>query len=342
MVKIQAVAGALLAAACATPGAELDPDGSHRTIAVQSLTSDEFSDLRPLLPALEDVRIVQLGENSHGAGEYFDLKARLVRFLHQEAGFDVLIFESSLYQCARVDAAMAGTDADTETLLTGCAFGVWHTGEVLSLFEYMHASRSGPAPLRLAGYDVQPIGWNKRGRPGFLSDIVARLDADYAEAVAALDQEVIDVYGEGGSARRAHYRAHRERLVTAYADLEDWLASNAAPLEQAGADPGDILIARQTAWSVLQYLRQQTAPDLTAYAEARDYGMAANARALVEEMFPDSRVIIWAHNAHVRHNNERLAPGEAEFIQARGAGSWLRDWYGEELLRWAFMRAAAK
>src|SRR5690606_20323100 len=59
--------------------------------------SDQFADLRPLATAIGDARVVVLGEQSHGDGTTFLMKARLVEFLHREMGFDVLAFESGLY-----------------------------------------------------------------------------------------------------------------------------------------------------------------------------------------------------------------------------------------------------
>lgn len=47
---------------------------------------EDFSDLAPLAAALGDARVVMLGEATHGDGETFRAKARLVRFLHRELG----------------------------------------------------------------------------------------------------------------------------------------------------------------------------------------------------------------------------------------------------------------
>ncbi|HEU4549948.1 MAG TPA: hypothetical protein VFS01_09635, partial [Rhizomicrobium sp.] len=75
---------------------------------------EDFSDLAPLGAAIGRARLVQLGEPSHGAGTCFAAKARIVRYLHQRHGFDVLIWESGLYDVALADAAIgSGEDAMT-------------------------------------------------------------------------------------------------------------------------------------------------------------------------------------------------------------------------------------
>jgi hypothetical protein len=56
----------------------------------------DLSDLEPLARASGNARVVQLGEQSHGDSATFTMKCRLIRFLHERLGFDVLAFESGL------------------------------------------------------------------------------------------------------------------------------------------------------------------------------------------------------------------------------------------------------
>lgn len=58
---------------------------------------EDFSDLTPLKTSLEGVRVVMLGEPGHGGGMTMLARSRLVKFLHQEKGFDVLAWEAGFY-----------------------------------------------------------------------------------------------------------------------------------------------------------------------------------------------------------------------------------------------------
>jgi erythromycin esterase len=98
--------------------------------------------------------VVQLGEPSHGAGGSFAAKVRLIEFLHQRMGFDVVAWESGLYDVHLTQAALrAGDDAmaaaQAEILV------VWSASEeIRALFEYARASQSTARPLEMAGFDM--------------------------------------------------------------------------------------------------------------------------------------------------------------------------------------------
>src|SRR5215510_15769157 len=54
---------------------------------------DDFSDLLFLKEKIGNSRIVVLGENTHSDGETDKAKVRMVKFLHEYMGFDVIAWE---------------------------------------------------------------------------------------------------------------------------------------------------------------------------------------------------------------------------------------------------------
>ena len=80
----------------------------EHAVEVRSIAplDEDFSDLAPLAAAIGGARVVQLGEASHGDGASFDAKARLVRFLHQQMGFDALAWESGFFDLSLVEQAL--------------------------------------------------------------------------------------------------------------------------------------------------------------------------------------------------------------------------------------------
>ena len=73
---------------------------NHFPIAsINTRSDDDFADLQFLKDVVGDRRLVQLGESGHGVAEFDLAKDRLVRFFHEQMGFDVIAFESSIYEC---------------------------------------------------------------------------------------------------------------------------------------------------------------------------------------------------------------------------------------------------
>ena len=62
---------------------------------------EDFRDLQPLKKVIGDAQIVMLGEITHFDGKTFLAKSRLVKFLHQQMNFDVLVFESGFYDMSK-------------------------------------------------------------------------------------------------------------------------------------------------------------------------------------------------------------------------------------------------
>lgn len=302
----------------------------------------EADDLEFLKKVIGGRRIVQLGEGGHGISEYSRAKTRLIKFLHREMGFEVIAFESSFYQCYRSDLAAGAVNPQKS--LIDCLFGVWHTREVLELFEYIKNTRGTKRPLRYTGFDIQPIGRNKRARPDFLKKIVARRDPGYADEVYALDQLFLREYARGSGERRKFFRANREKMIGGYERLAEFLEKNRGKLEKTAENPGDVLAAIQTARFLARYISQQTAPDLKEMFERRDRGMAENIRFILERLYPGKKLIIWGHNTHIRYKNEAIPPTEEIYpkIATRMMGSWLKERYAKDIYTVGFYAYAGR
>jgi erythromycin esterase len=264
---------------------------------IRSLGARDFADLRFLAPLLEGKRIVQLGESGHGVREFNMAKVRLIQFLHEELGYDVIAFESSLFECDRAGRSAALFSADE--LMRRCIFSVWHTEEVLPLFEYVKRTQGTTRPLVLSGFDVQSSSPTARERPGFLRRVVAAIDDDYARRVFETDSAFA---APGARDRLAYAREARDRLVPFYDSLAAWLRANERALAtHFRADPAAPMLARQTAVSMSVFVRQLAAGQGRAGTEIRDRGMADNLDFLLNELHPGKKVIVWAHNFHIQH-----------------------------------------
>ena len=279
---------------------------------LRSLTSDDFSDLQFLKPLLAGRRVVQLGESSHGVAEFNWLKVRLVKFLHQEMGFDVVAFESSLVGCDVADAMIGKSPAID--VMRACIFSVWHSSETLGLFEYLESTRAAGRRISLAGFDIQDSS-RTAGREvttRFLKQ-VARVDAELADRIRGYEERLRPkLEAEPAAEMRAAYAAALERLGRDHEAL--------AKLEGRALE---VDLAIQQARSRIRYVDQLSGTRVDATA-VRDEGMADNLDFLLQSMYPGRKVIVWAHNFHVA--KESYSAGSPRVM-----GSWVAQRRGADV-----------
>lgn len=257
------------------------------------------------------------GESAHGVAEFDEVKVRLVRFLHERLGYDVLAFESPLVECTT--SGWRARELTPRALMERCVWGVWRVREVLPLFAYVKATTRRPGPLRLAGVDVQTGASTAAAeRPAFFSDIVGRADPAYARRVFALDSTVVagvQAVWPGSGRAWEPPESEGEAVRAGYDSLTRWLTAHDAALRAAGNAPQRLLLARQAARALARFVPSSPG--------SRDRGMAENVAFLLDSLYPGRKVILWAHNAHVRHHTPNVA-----FLtdaRPRSMGSWLAE-----------------
>lgn len=285
-----------------------------------SITANTFEDLQFLHDAIGSRSLVQLGESSHGAQEFSQAKVRMIKFLHQQMGFNVVAFESGFFEC---ETAINRPNTNGPRLLQNSIFAVWATEEVAELFEYILQTQTTSRPLKLSGFDHQVssfIGSQNRG--GILYDAFAPLDPTIANQIR--QQEI----------------QWEQRSFS-----RDFLSNNAAvlaPLYQQGLDrvqayldqnPAGTVISREQALflkgSFIAMLAQIEISGVTGfnYGVIRDRVMAELLGFLATEVYPEEKIAVWAHNAHIMYQSETLDL----FGPVRRMGSYLEEPFRDAL-----------
>jgi erythromycin esterase len=254
-----------------------------------------------------------LGEQSHGDGTTFLAKTRLAMFLHREMGFDVIAFESGLYESWKAwqHLQAGGRPADALRL---ALFGIWSQSEqVLPLGEYLAASARSERPLELAGFDIQPSGRASREMVGDLAAVLAEIgstivDRDRWPRFAAIQERLLDrTYVRGDIPLPTHEEREQfaETVASMRQDVEAAWARDRLPELRLWAQilEGVDAYARMI-WLVNPRDLRPTPTD----ARIRDTQMAENLLWLARDRYPDRRIIVWAATSHTAR---RLAEVES-------------------------------
>jgi erythromycin esterase len=290
----------------------------QNTAALRSIspTDEDFSDLLPLARAIGSARVVQLGESSHGAGEQFEAKARLIRFLHERLGFDVLVWESGLFDCRVANGALhSGTDPTAAASLG--VFTIWSgTREVRPLLEYVQATLKTSRPLEIAGFDMQFSSFGGTTRLRDALNAFGRLvpDESIRERIISLGDRAMQSYQALAvrSPQPGQQRAPLSEFLATVDSLRRLMQNERTRLEAVnGRREVDFflhVVDDLREFGRTQYERNAPeTPRTGAEASAlqnlqwnrRDTQNAANLLWLIQEYYAGRKIIVWAHNGHV-------------------------------------------
>ena len=286
----------LLAGACRAATATPDPLAAQATaVRIAATPKDDFADLAPFGAAVGTARIVALDEQTHGGREEFLLKTRLLRYLHERLGFDVLVLESGFFDVGELEQAAQHKARIADLAPGNIFFMVSKSAEGQAMLRYVDSTRDTEHPLTLVGMDSQHSGALSQNEllprlatfmrrygspaptspdwPGFAATVAA-LAALHPAPPAPTDLAAFDrLSAQIGRELAADHEPHSE------IDSAGWWARVVI----------DLQAQEQQLW-------------IAPKGNARDQAMGDNIVWIAEHLVPGKRMVVWGHAIHLMHD----------------------------------------
>ncbi|ESU25207.1 hypothetical protein FEDK69T_01760 [Flavobacterium enshiense DK69] len=291
----------------------------------------EIEDLSFLKEELKNVQVIMLGENSHLDGNVFEMKTKVVKYLHQEMGFNTIAFESGIY-----DVWKAQTDInkgfDTQKAFIKSLFTIWaKKNEFQSFIEFYDKNKTD---LKLFGFDNQITG--KYGEEELVKDLYAyckkyHLKLKFKSDDFSLLIESMSISGvfDEGDISYTQYKSSLTELCSSIA---------AKPQNEEHFYWSQIIKGLLTLGEE-RYLNIQNPNSF--YCDVkdniRDRQMAENLLTYIKK-HPDEKIICWGANVHFANDMSSVnTPVLKEFIPM---GSYIKSELKDEAYSLATVTAS--
>jgi len=278
-------------------------------------------DLKPLKEILRDVRVVGLGEATHGTREFFQVRHRLLEFLVQEMGFTTLAVEGSYAAFMKINDYVLHGKGDRAAALAGQRYWILDTEEVAAMIDWLRAHNQtvpDEKKVRFLGIDPNANELAMRVVTDYLAKVAPRILAS-AEAlfqkIRPEDSKAIEF---------APTEVPAAQLSELYRLLSYLTLNKANFVRQTSAEEFE---------EALQHLRllaqfaEFNSPTAVQGGGTRDGYMAENFQYIVNAEKPGARYLLLAHNAHISKRDTGNFPP---------LGSYLRKTFGDRYYAFGF------
>jgi len=255
-----------------------------------------FNNLTAIRETLKDVEIIALGENTHGLGEVFRVKSDLVKFLHKELGFNLILFESGFG-----DGALAWEQFDslsTEDLtLSFTSNFYYHSKEILELMEYV---KTQDKKLKVQGFDCQPQQSFLINR---MSQIVTPIDSVFGKSVKVEFRNFNKLYQFENDKDTISFYKQRDEFISFLDRYTKIIKENEQRLLKIGTTQNEIEAIRKSnqiftdTYSKIEFGSMMGWP---LSANIRDKSLFETIK-WFKENNSETKIIIWAQNSHIEN-----------------------------------------
>jgi erythromycin esterase len=318
---------------------------AHAFPLQDSDSATSAADLQPLKKMLGRARVVALGEPAHGVHEPIAFRNRLFRFLVENCGFTAIVLEAGLAESKPAADFVAGDGGTAEEAARRLTIGN-AAPENIELFKWMRQYNADPAhntKIKVYGMDMQIRGFPGDTTPSHaaLDEALAylqRVDPSSATAFHSALLPYIHRLSVAGypSLSRQEHDALTAILCDIAALLERQRIQFIAASSKENYEWGyrNALVARQTDQLARIMPPDQSGkipPEAWMVMNTRDAAMAENVLWILQNQAQEGKVLVYAHNAHVKNAVTTGGVWNAFAQPPNSTGQYLRSRLGNDL-----------
>ncbi|GBD90675.1 erythromycin esterase [bacterium BMS3Abin04] len=280
--------------------------GLNKIISPLSGTDPELNDfdLSPL-DYLGNVRIVGLGEATHGTKEFIQMKFRIFKFLVERYNFKIFAFEADMGESVYIDRYITNGIGNLRTLMINkMHFWTWRTEEVYTLLEWMRNYNIGKSEDQMIHYlgvdcqyfDDQPdliLEYFKQTDPTIKNHIISIMDT--IKTIAKLPYNQFKNYFINMNQKQeSNLIFLLQSAINEMESRKDKLTAKSSEFEYANIKQ----LFRNIQQAVEVYYNYERKSNST----YRDKYMAENAEWMTKLFGSNTKIALWAHNFHIGNN----------------------------------------
>jgi len=289
--------------------------GAHAIPLATAEAGHGFDDIAPVAKLIGKARVVGLGEATHGTREFFQLKHRVLEYLVAKQGFTVFAIEANQPECRAINEYVLHGTGDPRAALDGIYFWTWNTEEVLAMIEWMRAWNADPThakKIQFLGFDMQTSKVAYDTVAAYLNKVSPDAATGWLAPIGAVATAgSASVVGKQTPDERKHLTDGLAAIAKAFDTSRKTWAQQTSPAELDEVRH-DVTILQQAT-----ELYAANATGMNGF-NVRDTSMAANIQWILDHQPAGTRMVAWAHNAHIAN---RIGAGDGTLTNM---GSHLR------------------
>ncbi|MDP1624022.1 MAG: erythromycin esterase family protein [Bacteroidales bacterium] len=266
---------------------------------VYQVTPNETTDLTELIPLetlFRNKKIVGMGEATHGTKEFFNMKAKMFKFLATHCGYRIFSIEATYGGTLKVNDYVLYKKGNVLDAMKGMEFWTWDTEEVRDLIEWMRTYNEGKAEnekLKFYGFDCQSF----KGPTNALVDYITGVDNKnldkFLKELSVLNDSSYGYFYTLNSSESSSIGIAQVHGIIA--TIQKWFQEKEEfYIAESGMKKFEL--AKYNIEALKQAILLRSTPEKE-YGFRRDSCMSQNLQWIYK--LEQNKIFAWAHNGHI-------------------------------------------